>query len=147
MTKTKFINSDICKQCGGRCCKQAPGAYSPSDFSKPIIESLTKALVENKACIDWWEGSTPIYFVRAPTITHIGQIYDASWGGQCAFLKENGCQLPYKERPRGCRLLEPMPNSKCICHGSTKRQSCRTWHKYRNEIKEAAELARSLKGD
>lgn len=151
LTKRKplFVKRNLCSACGGRCCKSYPGIALPSDFKKPIAKSLRTALSSGRWAIDWWEGDprvgrdklSQVYFVRPAVFGKEGALTDASWGGRCTFLGENGCQLPLQERPTDCHELEPVKslnwnNPECISHGKGKREKVVCWLRYQALIQE-----------
>ncbi len=102
-----YLNKDLCIACGGACCKKLPGQYAPSDFKEKLsYDSLKELLLSGDFSIDWYEGSTDIFYLR-PRTTNGGMI-DASWGGTCIhWSKEIGCELSDKGRPLQCRMLKP----------------------------------------
>uniref|UniRef100_A0A6M3LEY7 Putative zinc-or iron-chelating protein n=1 Tax=viral metagenome TaxID=1070528 RepID=A0A6M3LEY7_9ZZZZ len=104
---------EICKKCGGECCKKMPGAYTPKDIEN-IFGSVENAVKSGKVAIDWWEGKTPKYFMRPKTIKS-NELYDPSWGGECTHLKENGCELTEEKRPSMCKIMKPYPDNNCRC--------------------------------
>jgi len=144
MEKVNYLNEDLCRKCGGKCCKSLPGGCIPEDFEEPLQESLTEALKGDYA-VDWWEGpggDMEGYYIR-PKIKGTGRIYDPAWGGECIFLGEEGCSLDPYERPANCRLLEPVEeiegNITCVLHGNMdKYQLALYWLPYHRIIKEAA---------
>jgi len=134
-----FVNKEICSACGGKCCKDIPGCYYPEDFNMENgYSKLKEALKTGKIAIDWWEGDpregkdeyTRGYFVRPATKWMEGVLYDPSWGGECIFLTNSGCQLEEDKRPLNCRKLEPGAD-KCIPHdGVSKRDAAIAWLPY-----------------
>ena len=141
MDSKNFENTMICLECGGRCCKQYPGAAYPEDF---ILREgtekflITIAIKSKKWVIDWWEGDPgdgnkeTAYFVRPAIKGKEGKTYDPSWGGECIFLEPTGCSLQLKHRPRECRLLEPKKGGKgCVAHDNTgKNGAALAWRNY-----------------
>lgn len=141
-----YENAEICIACKGECCKQLPGANFPEDFNmENTTEKLINALTSGKYAIDSWEGDpgdnidTTAYYVRPATKEMkvselvLGNIYDYSWGGECVFLTDMGCELEAKDRPLGCRALKPKKDKGDICieHNNTaKRNSALAWRKY-----------------
>ena len=105
-------NKSICSICGGKCCKRMPGLNIPDDFNNDI-RLIFKALKSGKYCIDWWEDSPNIYYVRPATADKIGFLKDPSWGGTCNFLTANGCSLKFEERPYTCKVLIPNETFQC----------------------------------
>lgn len=136
--KNKFFeNKIICKNCGGKCCKNLPGSNFPDDFD---LESGTEKLIHSinsgKYAIDTCIGDPGdnvdkiAYYVRPATKNAIGKIYDDSWGGECVFLTRTGCELEAKNRPSGCTALEPKKDI-CVVHNNkTKQNSAIQWRKY-----------------
>lgn len=150
MSKT-YLNEEICRNCGGACCKALPGSYFPDDFEKPIKENILKLIREGRIAIDWWEGDitnkdkrSESYFLR-PKTKDSNRILDPSWGGECIHLSSEGCKLKPNERPKQCRLLEPKPNNKCKTHkDSAKEDSCIAWLKHEKTILEIINEIRAI---
>jgi len=62
------INYDMCKACGGRCCKNFPCEYLPSDFDS--IASIEDEIEKNNAIIDIRKQETSheeVLYLRART--------------------------------------------------------------------------------
>jgi len=147
MKNKNYLNSKICKECGGACCKFMPGECFPEDFGKPLLENLMESFKSDNWAIDWWEGDPrydegkleKAYFIR-PKIKGVNKLFDPSRGGECIFLKEKGCALSPEKRPISCRLLEPKPKGKgCISHNGTgKRGAALAWLPFTNIILEAS---------
>lgn len=135
----KIENKQLCKECGGSCCKRMACHYSPDDFEEITYESLKKEIEKGFISIDWWEGNPfengsdndidIAYYLRIRNKD--SKIVDPSWGGECILLTDDGCPLSYEERPKGARMLEPNEDN-CISHYD-KRQAARDWYKY-NDI-------------
>lgn len=113
-------NPDFCTPCGGQCCKTLPGEYWPEDFNNDV-DTIKKALESGEVAIDYWdwyENSEGVrvngYYLRPKTVNRVEVLVDASWGGQCIHLTDDGCTKEFEQRPRGCRELVPeADNSKC----------------------------------
>ena len=135
-----FQNIEICKECGGKCCKRLPGSTLPEDFGEPMLENIRKAIDSGKWAVDWWDGDPTgktdlrcAYFIRPKTKEFSG-VYDPSCGGECIFLTESGCQLQKDERPTECRLLEPKKDGYCKQHGGGKRGAAVAWIPFQDLI-------------
>ena len=110
---------EICKECGGICCKRMGCHYSPKDFKDLSFDGLKKEIEKGNISIDWWEGNpfnndreiNRAMFLRIRNVN--SPVLDPSWGGECSLLTETGCSLPYDERPYGGRSLIPVKGSKC----------------------------------
>ena len=48
----KMENKQLCKECGGRCCKIMGCHYSPDDFEEITYESLKKEIEKGFISID-----------------------------------------------------------------------------------------------
>jgi Fe-S-cluster containining protein len=128
-----------CAECGGKCCKMLSGTAYPDDFDNDI-EKVREALLTGKWAIDSWEDDPNIYFVRPAVLPSEMDItfgrdaprwpYDPSWGGQCVFLTDTGCELEYSERPTGCRMLEPKEDGECTSHGYGKHHGAKAWSEF-----------------
>lgn len=148
MKNKNYLNAELCRECGGACCKFLPGECSPEDFGNPLLENLIKAFESGKWAIDWWEGDPRnnkdkldrAYYIR-PRIKGVNKLFDPSWGGECMFLGEKECRLKPEKRPISCRLLEPQPKGiSCIHHNGTgKRGAAIAWLPFTDIILEAAE--------
>lgn len=110
----EYLPTELCKNCGGKCCKKIPAPYLPSDIRR-IFGDIEKAVKSGMVAIDWWEGDNPLYFMRPKTIK-TDDLYDPSWGGQCIHLTETGCALPRNQRPHHCKTPEPKENDECDSH-------------------------------
>lgn len=105
-----FEASEQCTRCKGRCCKQLPGHYAPTDFTDLSFDGLKAEIEKGAIAIDWWESDPKEYYLRA---RHLDEaVVHGSWGGICVNLTPNGCRLAWKNRPLGCRSLKPA--GRCI---------------------------------
>lgn len=52
----KYEDLELCKKCGGGCCKRMGCHFSPDDFAEITYESLKSKIDEGNISIDWWEG-------------------------------------------------------------------------------------------
>ncbi len=108
----KYINYEMCKKCGGVCCKENGCIYLPTDFDSMEIHSLIDLI--NKGNISISGQIYPIDdkawsylpFLRARNKN--ANIVDLiTLGGPCKLLTENGCKLDAKERPALGLLVTP----------------------------------------
>jgi len=142
--RKNYLNVKVCKECGGKCCKHMPGIAHPSEFGKPLEKKLIEAFNSGHWAIDWYEGDPTgkdklykVYFIR-PKIKGVKELFDPTWGGECIFLAYDGCTLKPLERPKGCRLLEPVSLEHCISHMKDKAMSARPWIPHQKVILSAA---------
>lgn len=126
---------DICKKCGGDCCKRYPGITDPKDFKDE--KSMREAIASGLFCMDMWEGEFEgtynVLYIRPSIKEHEGDILDRSWGGPCTFLTGAGCLLSHDSRPRQCRELEPTGQG-CKQHHK-KESAVRTWVPHQRILK------------
>lgn len=139
----KNENLEVCKKCGGNCCKNMPGAYSPEDLFKGeeiTKESIKRLIMESdNLSIDRWEADEEygeeLYYIRPKLVSRKPGMSDwfdlltlaigkcdsekkvdfaiVTDNHQCYFLGENGCKLSYDQRPKNCRDLIPNPENGC----------------------------------
>lgn len=136
-TVQTFDKTEQCGICRGACCRHMGCHFSPRDFSDISFESL-KAEIETKQyiSIDWWEGDDgPEYYLRVRNIG--GNIVDPSWGGVCVLLTDDGCPLPFEERPLGARALKPKDTYNSSCESYYTKEDCKNeWKQYTDILKE-----------
>ena len=152
----KETDSEACGTCGGRCCKRMPGVIHPLQFGNSSIErikNMTNALVSKRYAVDCWEGveegETNTYYIR-PATTKGFTVYDFSYGGQCTFLGDKGCELEHDRKPAECLGLQPGEGGKnCTEHKTLNKErlALDEWVKYQSEVKRAAYAAEKVLGD
>lgn len=156
-----YVSEEICRTCGGVCCKAKGCSLSPEDMLRelarrageerelrngaeqdsgdgrdrlPDISELESWLQESQCAIDHFSGQTgPYYYIRMghKCFTFIG--VDAM--GECIALTEKGCGLPYERRPKGGRYLEGRQDRHCQQH-YTREQMEEDWKPYQALLKE-----------
>lgn len=106
-----MINTDICKSCGGCCCKTYPCAYFPSDFKK-ITEDIIGDLIDNQnAVIDYADETSLLGIARFSflILRARGKLdFNGAFAGVntrhnnrnvCVNLQPDGCSLDAVDRP------------------------------------------------
>lgn len=150
-----FENLKRCKDCGGKCCKNFPGAYFPGDygFEEITVENLLKMFRTGKIAVDWWFGSLRgipedeidslglVYYIR-PKRKGVEALVDFDFIGDytCIFLASDGCELPFHQRPLNCRMLKPgeKEGERCrVDNNYTKEGAVIAWIPYQDIIKKA----------
>ena len=139
----KFENKEICLKCGGYCCKNLPGNYYPKDFNLSEInpteedfKKLKKIINDSNIAIDWWEDNNypPTKYFLRPAIKNATQKFHPTWGGECIFLTETGCQLSYEKRPLECKNLIPKDSDSehnCLMHNELNKETAyKAWLSY-----------------
>jgi len=107
----EYFNPEICKKCGGECCKRQPAPYTPMDIMR-IFGSVEIAIQSGKVAIDWWGEIEKLYFFR-PKVQGVYQLYHPSWGGVCIHWTETGCELPREKMPYFCKIGKPSETRNC----------------------------------
>ena len=108
------LDSHLCRECGGRCCKGSPGIWvDPERFFAIFfsgqyltLEQLRERL-HGLGLVLWEKSGVPIPAPR-------------SLASGCSFLEVDGCRLSLDERP--CQCLALIPNKQtleqeqdCLC--------------------------------
>ena len=131
-------NYELCKQCGGRCCKRNACDCSPEDFECDV-NKMRLAIQSGNYTIDFTRMTansfvitpTQVYldtkrvlvnplecfFIRPKNVGRpiVDLIHTVEDEGPCIFWNENtGCPLKYEKRPKGGRTLVPFWENNCI---------------------------------
>ena len=110
--KAKNVNSELCAECGGECCKRCGCHFSPDDFEDISFEALKLEIKKGYISIDYVDGerilrSKGVYILRVRNkerpIVDTGYVRKSG----CILLTDKGCKLDYEHRPSGGRLLIP----------------------------------------
>ena len=115
--KVKNENIDICRECGGMCCKKSGCDYSANDFKNSSYDTLYKELLKgDKSIVCYMKFKTdsngnytyePFLYLRARNKGRdIVDLVSIKTG--CLSLGENGCKFSYEERPSGGKNLKPV---------------------------------------
>lgn len=147
--------SDVCRKCGGICCKRMGCEIYPQDvkhwFGTDIItfEMIVKMLDSEYIQLDWWEGDIRDEFGYPDSVVdadyrdrsfylHMRNKYDAaidgSYGGMCRALSTTGCIILWDKRPTGGKALVPTTTGKrdnCDSEIS-KPECCLAWSQYQD---------------
>ena len=107
----KNVDSAICAECGGACCKTCGCQFSPDDFKEVTFTFLKAEIEKGYISIDYVDreiiySDCGYYILRMRNQN--APIVDC--GGRrtpCILLKEDGCKLSYEKRPTGGKLLIP----------------------------------------
>lgn len=110
--KAKNVNSKLCAECGGTCCKRCGCEFSPDDFADISFEALKREIEKGYISIEYIDGEIiledrGVYILRARNAQM--PIVDLGYkrGTGCILLTEKGCKLDYGHRPSGGKLLIP----------------------------------------
>jgi len=110
------VNSEICSECKGRCCKQSGCFFSPYDFKELSFDFLKKEIEKGYISIGFLDEDVikqPVVFILR--IRNQGKpVVDTGFGrNQCILLTEKGCKLDYEHRPTGGKMLIPSKEGPC----------------------------------
>jgi hypothetical protein len=136
------LNPHVCAQCKGKCCSYYPGMTSPEDWGAPdqdlMRERITQAVASGKYDFDSWYGDPTgkseedgdVWMVRpASQRQPLGQL-DRMGYERCKMLGQAGCELPYQQRPRQCRDLDPKAGGEGCGDQYSKKQAAIDWMPY-----------------
>lgn len=144
----------LCGICGGECCRTKPGIEGPKRFlaAPNPAEALRSALASGLWVLAEHYGvprpegtaaqpgdmDRVLYYPRPATrAEHPRAAFSTEdEGRECVFLGEGGCLLPFAERPRMCRALEPDVNFECTTSWS-RREAALAWLPWQHLIEEA----------
>lgn len=118
----RIEKKNICKKCGGKCCKRSGCDYFVSDFSELTEEALIRVLDEGNISIvgaikpvpdrDGYLTLEPYLYLRARNLGR--DIIDLfSFKHQCMLLTDEGCPYPVEKRPGGGADLIPRKFGHC----------------------------------
>lgn len=124
-------NYDMCKICGGKCCKRNACDCSPEDFTNDISK-MRAAIESGNYSIDFSRDTAASFVIGTYEIVLLAErVIKSNWEffyirpknigrpavdiihgtddeGPCIFwTEERGCPLKYKEKPKGGRTLIP----------------------------------------
>lgn len=105
------VDTRVCKECGGECCKRCGCEFSPDDFEEISFEFLKREIEKGFITIEFIDDSLydqldgmMILRVR----NRRSPIVDCAWKKTpCILLTPEGCKLDYEHRPTGGKLLRP----------------------------------------
>lgn len=107
-----YINYEMCKKCGGACCKQNGCIYLPRDFESLSFDYLKEKIDKGYISISGqpipFSGGawTFLLYLRARNVN--SEIVDLfSLGSPCSLLTDTGCSLDETERPSLGLMVEP----------------------------------------
>ncbi|MBR3153109.1 MAG: hypothetical protein IKF52_05900 [Clostridia bacterium] len=140
------LNSEICSNCGGKCCKKCGCHFSPYDFKEISFEYLKEEIKKGYISIDNIDGDDFfirgfIYILRArnknspivDTDRYLATFPCILWD------EKNGCKLNYEKRPSGGKLLIPVKNGNCYSRYDIE-DCAREWLPYQKILKELVEF-------
>lgn len=143
MALEKTENKDICKTCGGKCCKACGCNYASFDFpevnQKSIIHALESGHISIIARLDFQFAPNGKPFVSSTLYLRERNIgHEAidliNISSTCISLTETGCTYDIENRPYGGAVLKP--NYPGICNSHEAQDIvCNSWLPYQNILR------------
>lgn len=108
----KYINYEMCKKCGGQCCKTTGCIYLPLDFKRMnenyLIKEINKGNISISGQAFEIKGNAWSYLPYLRARNKDSNIVDLmTTGGPCKLLTETGCKLNASQRPSLGLLITP----------------------------------------
>jgi Fe-S-cluster containining protein len=150
---------DLCAACGGACCRTRPGIEAPGRFlaaedpASALAAALSSGdwLLAEHVGVPWVNGVPPpdedryrvLRYPRPATVGEraAGAPRPAGELADCVFLRPGGCRLPFAERPRMCRSLEPAADGDCVAAWG-RREAALAWLPHQELVAEAMKRVR-----
>ena len=130
-------NKNLCKRCGGSCCKNYPCSFSPDDFVDINDFNYMKQILDTgffviDSFIDY-QNKKNTYFIRCRGSQDKKGIFcfNSPYGNECLLLGENG----FYTRPTIGALLTPKSNNhgRGICTNEyTYKKHKEDWEKHQD---------------
>lgn len=146
----------VCGACGGDCCRTRPGIEAPGRFLAAAnpAEELARLLASGLWVLDTHHGvpydpgkgekgdpDRIILYPRPATGQERaeGSIFALPGAGECVLLGDDGCTLPFPERPKACQALEPAADFACTSSWS-RFDAAREWQHHQVLVSAALTL-------
>ena len=134
-------NTEVCKNCGGRCCKKSGCDYWPSDLPDKTYKGILKFLENGKVSIVAMMNfkringklcNFPFLYLRERN-TGRDVVDLLSMKTPCSNLTEHGCSYTYEERPSGGKNLTPSKDGLCYTKEDNL-QKVLEWSPYQKQL-------------
>lgn len=142
MEKMIYVDDELCKKCGGQCCKKSGCDFLPSDFKKlnytSLIKELEKGYISIISTICFYQENKKTYW--APVLSLRIKNKDrntvdlVSYKTGCSLLTEIGCPLSIEERPALALSLIPTENFPKCDQQIKMEQGLKAWMKYQDVL-------------
>lgn len=132
---------EVCKMCGGRCCKVSGCSFAPTDFKEISYTYLKKLISKGFISIitipDIQSGlEEDILSLKVRNKGARVCDLDVHLARPCILLEETGCFFEDEDRPYGGRALVPnLPEIGCKM-GYSYRQCALDWRPYQKLLRE-----------
>lgn len=121
MEKIEFENKEICRECGGFCCKKCGCDYSVDDFCDLSVDAI-QSLLENGnvsivSFLSFKEINKKMTYTSFLYLRHRNvnrpMVDLLSMKTRCLALTDSGCMYSIEDRPSGGVNLIPSNDSAC----------------------------------
>lgn len=134
-------NIEICKNCGGMCCKKSGCDFWPCDLQDKTLKGILKFLESGKVSIvaamkfkriNGKLCNFPFLYLRSRNIDR--DVIDLlSMKTPCSNLTDTGCSYSYDERPSGGKNLTPSKDGLCFPREDSL-QKILEWEPYQKQL-------------
>lgn len=135
-------NIELCRKCGGACCKQTGCYYSSEDLkvvnSRSVIDLLDKGYTSIISDVFIMRDNPILLSLRARN-KNAGKIDLVSCYSWCTALTDTGCMYSFDERPSGGRYLVPNENGNCAYRDTKLINIADSWEPYQSMLKSVCE--------
>ena len=135
-------NKELCKKCGGECCKQMGCYYSAKDLkvidSRSIKSMLDKGYTSITSDIIYTHPKITMLSLRARN-TDASSIDLVSCHRGCTALTESGCMYSLEDRPSGGKYLIPRERGCCGYEEIALFDIIKTWSPHQQLLKSICE--------
>ncbi len=146
-------NPELCKECGGECCKRCGCMFSPDDFDDLSYEAMKKEIGKGHITLELIDGEyicRPGFYYALRMRNINAPIVEDCFGyrgrSPCILLGEKGCKLPYSKRPSEGRLMWPIKiGGTYLCESNyDARDATLEWVKYQPLLRNLANYFRGI---
>lgn len=133
----ELVNGEICRDCGGECCKHCGCSYSIDNFKILSLKELKEKLEEGKTSIVSQfviNRKNVSYYLQIRARNLDRDVIDLfSIKNTCASLTPNGCSFKEEERPQAGLLFIPKENNQCYGY-YTNETAYKEWINYQKVL-------------
>lgn len=112
-----YENLDICKDCGGKCCRAGSCLYAPEDFPRLNLDILLDLYQHKKIMFAYVDELLGVgekgWIIRPPMENCPGIAGSILNQGVCSLLTPTGCEFDYYHKPKGGKCLIPEESHNC----------------------------------
>lgn len=143
-------NKEICRKCGGTCCKETGCYYSSEDLkvvdARSVIDLLDKGYTSIVSDVFIMRNNPILLSLRARN-RNAGKIDLVSCSSWCTALTDTGCIYSFEDRPSGGRYLIPYENGRCCYNQPKLIDIADSWQPYQQMLKRVCEEVSGIEFD